>query len=59
MIENTQRDLNIALVKELVMIFERLDLDIEAVLEAARTKWNFLPFSRAYRGTASPSTRTT
>ena len=43
-IENTQRDLNIALVNELAMIFDRLDLDTEAVLDAARTKWNFLPF---------------
>lgn len=43
-IENTQRDLNIALVNELAMIFNRLGLDTEAVLEAARTKWNFLPF---------------
>ncbi|NKB28878.1 MAG: nucleotide sugar dehydrogenase [Rhodobacteraceae bacterium] len=43
-IENTQRDLNIALVNELAMIFDRLDLDTEAVLEAAGTKWNFLPF---------------
>ncbi len=43
-IENTQRDLNIALVNELAMIFNRLDIDTEAVLEAAGTKWNFLPF---------------
>ncbi len=43
-IENTQRDLNIALVNELAMIFNRLGLDTEAVLEAAGTKWNFLPF---------------
>ena len=43
-IENTQRDLNIALVNELAMIFDRLDLDTQAVLDAARTKWNFLPF---------------
>ena len=43
-IENTQRDLNIALVNELAMIFERLGLDTEAVLDAAGTKWNFLPF---------------
>ncbi|NBB81449.1 MAG: Vi polysaccharide biosynthesis UDP-N-acetylglucosamine C-6 dehydrogenase TviB [Verrucomicrobia bacterium] len=43
-IENTQRDLNIALVNELALIFNRMDLDTEAVLEAAGTKWNFLPF---------------
>jgi len=43
-IENTQRDLNIALMNELAIIFNRLDIDTEAVLEAAGTKWNFLPF---------------
>jgi UDP-N-acetyl-D-galactosamine dehydrogenase len=43
-IENTQRDLNIALVNELALIFEKLDLDTEEVLAAAGTKWNFLPF---------------
>ena len=43
-IENTQRDLNIALVNEFAMIFERLGVDTDAVLEAAGTKWNFLPF---------------
>jgi UDP-N-acetyl-D-galactosamine dehydrogenase len=43
-IENTQRDLNIALINELALIFERLDLDTEEVLQAAGTKWNFLPF---------------
>ncbi|MEN8832577.1 MAG: Vi polysaccharide biosynthesis UDP-N-acetylglucosamine C-6 dehydrogenase TviB [Pacificibacter sp.] len=43
-IENTQRDLNIALVNELAKIFNRIGLDTEAVLEAAGTKWNFLPF---------------
>ncbi len=43
-IENTQRDLNIALVNELALIFNRMDIDTEAVLEAAGTKWNFLPF---------------
>ena len=43
-IENVQRDLNIALVNEFAMIFERLGLDTEAVLRAAATKWNFLPF---------------
>lgn len=43
-IENTQRDVNIALVNELAMLFHRLGLDTEAVLRAAETKWNFLPF---------------
>jgi UDP-N-acetyl-D-galactosamine dehydrogenase len=43
-IENTQRDLNIALINEFAMIFNKLDIDTEAVLEAAGTKWNFLPF---------------
>lgn len=43
-IENTQRDLNIALINELAIIFDRLDIDTEAVLAAAGTKWNFLPF---------------
>ena len=43
-IENTQRDVNIALVNELAMLFNRLGLDTSAVLEAASTKWNFLPF---------------
>ncbi|MGB5344843.1 MAG: Vi polysaccharide biosynthesis UDP-N-acetylglucosamine C-6 dehydrogenase TviB [Woeseia sp.] len=43
-IENTQRDVNIALVNELAMIFERMDIDTEEVLKAAGTKWNFLPF---------------
>lgn len=44
-IENTQRDVNIALVNELALLFNRLDIDTEAVLKAAGTKWNFLPFS--------------
>ena len=43
-IENTQRDLNIALMNELAVIFDRLDIDTLNVLEAAGTKWNFLPF---------------
>ena len=43
-IENTQRDINIALVNELAVIFNRLGIDTEEVLEAAGTKWNFLPF---------------
>ena len=44
-IENTQRDLNIALMNELSIIFNKLDIDTADVLTAARTKWNFLPFS--------------
>jgi UDP-N-acetyl-D-galactosamine dehydrogenase len=44
-IENTQRDINIALMNELAVIFERLDIRTSDVLAAARTKWNFLPFS--------------
>lgn len=43
-IENTQRDVNIALINELSLIFDRLDIDTLEVLEAAGTKWNFLPF---------------
>jgi UDP-N-acetyl-D-galactosamine dehydrogenase len=43
-IENTQRDLNIALVNELAIIFNKMNIDTEAVLTAAGTKWNFLPF---------------
>jgi UDP-N-acetyl-D-galactosamine dehydrogenase len=43
-IENTQRDLNIALVNELALIFDKMDIDTLEVLEAAGTKWNFLPF---------------
>ena len=43
-IENTQRDLNIALINELSIIFNRMNIDTEAVLKAAGTKWNFLPF---------------
>jgi UDP-N-acetyl-D-glucosamine/UDP-N-acetyl-D-galactosamine dehydrogenase len=43
-IENTQRDVNIALINELAIIFERLGIDTEEVLVAAETKWNFLPF---------------
>jgi UDP-N-acetyl-D-galactosamine dehydrogenase len=43
-IENTQRDLNIALINELALIFERMNIDTEDVLAAARTKWNFLDF---------------
>ena len=44
-IENTQRDLNIALMNELAMIFDRLGIPTREVLEAAGTKWNFLPFT--------------
>ena len=43
-IENTQRDLNIALINELALIFRKMNIDTEAVLKAAGTKWNFLPF---------------
>ncbi len=43
-IENSQRDINIAFVNELAIIFNKLNIDTEAVLEAAGTKWNFLPF---------------
>lgn len=43
-IENTQRDVNIALINELALIFNRLGIDTEEVLAAAATKWNFLPF---------------
>jgi UDP-N-acetyl-D-galactosamine dehydrogenase len=43
-IENTQRDINIALINELAIIFNRMGIDTQAVLEAAGTKWNFLPF---------------
>jgi len=43
-IENTQRDVNIALINELAIIFNRLNLDTKEVLKAAQTKWNFIPF---------------
>lgn len=43
-IENTQRDLNIALINELAIIFNRMGIDTEEVLRAAGTKWNFIPF---------------
>ena len=43
-IENAQRDINIAFVNELSLIFDRLHIDTTEVLEAAGTKWNFLPF---------------
>ena len=44
-IENTQRDLNISLINELALIFNRLDIDTQEVLDAAATKWNFLPYT--------------
>lgn len=44
-IENTQRDVNIALINELALIFDKLEIDTQEVLSAAGTKWNFLPFS--------------
>ena len=44
-IENTQRDVNIGLINELAIIFNKLSIDTEEVLKAAGTKWNFLPFS--------------
>src|SRR5699024_6753542 len=44
-IENTLRDINIAFMNELSLIFEKLEIDTEEVLQAANTKWNFLPFS--------------
>ena len=43
-IENSQRDINIAFINELAIIFNKLDIDTNAVLDAAATKWNFLPF---------------
>lgn len=43
-IENTQRDVNIALINEFALIFNKLDIDTQSILEAAGTKWNFLPF---------------
>jgi UDP-N-acetyl-D-glucosamine/UDP-N-acetyl-D-galactosamine dehydrogenase len=43
-IENTQRDVNIALINELAVLFDKLELDTEEILQAAGTKWNFLPF---------------
>ena len=49
-IENVQRDLNIALMNELAMLFHRLGLDTQEVLRAARTKWNFLPFEPGFVG---------
>ena len=45
MIENTQRDLNIALLNELSIIFDKLNINTQEVISAAKTKWNFIPFS--------------
>ena len=53
-IENVQRDLNIALMNELSMIFARLGLDTEEVLKAAGTKWNFHPYRRLVGGHCIP-----
>lgn len=59
-IENTQRDLNIALMNELAIIFDKLCIDTTEVLEAAGTKWNFLKFKQASSvGIALASIRTT
>ena len=59
-IENAQRDLNIAFVNELALIFDRLGIDTRDVLKAASTKWNFLLFSQGWLAdTALGSTRTT
>ena len=49
-IENTQRDLNIALVNELALMFKKMSIDTLDVLEAAGTKWNFLPFRPGFVG---------
>lgn len=49
-IENTQRDLNIALINELAVIFNKIKIDTEAVLKAAGSKWNFLPFRPGFVG---------
>ena len=49
-IENTQRDVNIALINELAIIFNKMGIDTEAVLKAAGTKWNFYRFVRAWLG---------
>jgi UDP-N-acetyl-D-galactosamine dehydrogenase len=49
-IENTQRDVNIALINELALIFNKMGIDTESVLQAAGTKWNFLPFKPGFVG---------
>ena len=60
MIENIQRDVNIALINELALIFHRLGIDTHEVLAASGTKWNFLPFKPGLvGGTASAWIRTT
>ncbi len=60
MIENIQRDLNIALMNELALLFHRLDLDTKDALRVAQTKWNFLPFQPGLvGGTAFPWITTT
>jgi UDP-N-acetyl-D-galactosamine dehydrogenase len=59
-IENTQRDLNIALVNDLAILFNKLGIDTLEVLQAAGTKWNFLPFRPGWSvATASAWIRTT
>jgi UDP-N-acetyl-D-galactosamine dehydrogenase len=47
-IENSQRDINIAFVNELAKIFNLMQIDTQAVLAAARTKWNFYPLNRVW-----------
>lgn len=49
-IENIQRDLNIALMNELNVLFNKLDLDVQEILDAAKTKWNFIPFQPGFVG---------
>ena len=49
-IENTQRDVNIALINELTLIFNKMGIDTEAALEAVGTTWNFLPFRLGFVG---------
>ncbi len=49
-IENTQRDLNIALMNDLATLFHKLDIDTKEVLDAAMTKWNFIPFEPGFVG---------
>ena len=48
-IENTQRDLNVAFVNELSMLFHGMDIDTKEVLDAAKTKWNFIDLKPAWR----------
>ncbi len=49
-IENTQRDINVAFINEITMIFNKMGLSVHEVLEAAKTKWNFLPFTPGFVG---------